>query len=151
MKLQVDPDRANLAGVTNLDVAVSSAESMNGLSVTTMREGDQQIPVVARLRSEERAQLGDVQNLYVSSLTSQQKVPLRQVSNVSYGMETEKLRRRNQFRTITVACFPAEGVLPSEVLNKARGRIASIANELPSGTKIRSAAKRRSRSKASPT
>ena len=136
VKLQVDPDRANLAGVTNLDVAVSSAESMNGLPVTTMREGDQQIPVVARLRSEERAQLADVQNLYVSSLTSQQKAPLRQVSNVSYGMETEKLRRRNQFRTITVACFPSQGVLPSEVLNKARARIAAIANDLPPGYKI---------------
>jgi multidrug efflux pump subunit AcrB len=136
VKLQVDPDRANLAGVTNLDVAVSSASSMNGLPVTTMREGDQQIPVAARLRSEERAQLADVQNLYVSSLTSQQKVPLRQVSKVSYGMETEKLRRRNQFRTITVACFPIEGVLPSEVLNKARARIAAIAGDLPPGYKI---------------
>ena len=136
VKLQVDPDRANLAGVTNLDVAVSSASSMNGLPVTTMREGDQQIPVVVRLRSEERAQLADVQNLYVSSLTSQQKVPLRQVSSVSYGMETEKLRRRNQFRTITVACFPIDGVLPSEVLNKARARIAAIAGDLPPGYKI---------------
>jgi len=136
VKLQVDPDRANLAGVTNLDVAVSSASSMNGMPVTTLREGDDQIPVVARLRSEERAQLADVQNLYVSSLTSQQKVPLRQVSKVAYGMETEKLRRRNQFRTVTVACFPSDGVLPSEVLNKARARLATIGKELPPGYKL---------------
>ena len=68
VKLQIDADRANLAGVTNLDVAVSSATGMNGYPIATLREGDQQIPVVARLRVDERAQLSDVQNLYVYPL-----------------------------------------------------------------------------------
>ena len=45
--------------------------------------------------------------------------------DVAYTMETEKLRRRNQFRTITVAAFPKAGVLPSEVLGTAMPRSAS--------------------------
>ena len=67
VKLKVDPDRANLAGITNSDVADSAATAMQGTTVTTLREGNQQIPVIARLRALERAQLSDVQNLYVYS------------------------------------------------------------------------------------
>ena len=136
VKLEIDPDRANLAGVTNLDVALSSAAAMNGRTVSVLRDGDRQIPIVTRLRAEERAQLGDFQNLYVTSLRGTQKVPLRQVSRVAYHLETEKIRRRNQFRTITVACFPAAGVLPSEVMKAAQPGIAAIAASLPPGYQL---------------
>src|SRR6185436_2988105 len=63
-------------------------------------------------------------------------VPLRQVSSVSYQMQTEKLRRRNQFRTITVSCSPVEGVLPSEVMAAARPKLNEIAKSLPPGYKM---------------
>ena len=82
VSLKVDPDRANLAGVTNQDVANSSSTALSGASLTTLRRGDQQIPVVARLRMEERINLSDVQNLYVYSSQSNNKVPLLEVSSV---------------------------------------------------------------------
>src|SRR5262249_48267165 len=66
VEVKVDPDRANLAGVPNLEVALPAATAMSGGTVGTLREGDHQIPIVARLRAEERAQLGDVENLYVT-------------------------------------------------------------------------------------
>ena len=44
VRLKVDPDRANLSGVTNLDVALSSTAAMSGLPVSTYREADKQIP-----------------------------------------------------------------------------------------------------------
>ena len=98
-----------------------------------LREGDKQIPIVARLRMEERAQLADVQNLYVYSMQGNQKVPLRQVSSVEYGMQTEKVRRRNQFRTITVSCMAEPGHLPSEIVSAARPQLTAFAAQLPPG------------------
>ena len=136
VRLLVDPDRANLAGISNLDVAASSATAISGYQVTTLRDEDELIPVVARLRLEERAQLDDVQDLYVYSLSGSQKVPLRQVSSIAYDLETAKLRRRNQFRTITVSCFPVPGTLPSEVLNAALPRLRSLEKELPPGYRL---------------
>jgi multidrug efflux pump subunit AcrB len=133
VKLEVDSDRANLAGITNLDVAQSSALAMNGRTVGSLRDNDTLIPIVARLRSEERAQLADIQNLYVTPQQGSQKVPLRQVSSVEYRLETEKIRRRNQFRTITVSCFPVSGVLPSEVLRAAQAKVEAIGASLPPG------------------
>jgi multidrug efflux pump subunit AcrB len=134
--LQVDADRANLANVSNLDVAASSAAGINGVEVTTLRDGDEQIPVVARLRPEERAQLSDIQNLYVYSLEGASKVPLRQVSKIDYQMETAKLARRNQFRTITVSCVPVPGVLPSQVFKAARQPLDELAKRLPAGYRM---------------
>ena len=55
VRLKVDPDRANLFGVTNLDVALSSAAAMSGLPISTYREGDKQIPNAGQ---EERNILG---------------------------------------------------------------------------------------------
>ena len=134
IRLEVDPDRANMSGVTNLDVAGSSAAGMNGVVVGQLRERDRQINIVSRLRAEERAQLGDVQNLYVTA--GAQKVPLGQVSRLTYAFQTEKIRRRNQFRTITVSCFPASGVLSSEVLRAALPEIEAIGASLPPGYRL---------------
>jgi len=136
VKLETDSDRANAAGLTNLDVAASSAAGISGAQVTTLREGDKQIPVVARLRMEERAQLADVQNLYVYSLQGDQKAPLRQVSSIEYGMQSEKVRRRNQFRTITVSCMAEAGHLPSEIMSAARPQLMAFAEQLPPGYRM---------------
>ena len=149
VKLQTDSDRANLAGITNLDVAASSATAINGSQVTVLREGDKQIPIVARLRMEERAQLADMQNLYVYSMQGSQKVPLQQVSSIEYGMQTEKVRRRNQFRTITVSCMAEPGHLPSEIVSVARPQLTAFAEQAPQATAWISAGRKRSRSRVS--
>jgi multidrug efflux pump subunit AcrB len=133
VKLQTDSDRANASGLTNQDVAISSASGISGTQVSVLREGDKQIPIMTRLRMEERAQLTDVQNLYVYSMQGSQKATLRQVSSLQYGMETEKIRRRNQFRTITVSCMAAAGHLPSEIMTAARPQLTDFANQLPPG------------------
>ena len=67
VRLNIDPDRANLAGITNMDVANSATSAMSGVTVTTLQDGDKNIPVVARLKMDERAKLSDIQNLYVYS------------------------------------------------------------------------------------
>ncbi|MEW6130070.1 MAG: efflux RND transporter permease subunit [Acidobacteriota bacterium] len=136
VKLQTDADRANMAGVSNMDVASSSVAGMTGASMTTLREGDKQIPVVVRMRMEERAQLGDIKNLYVYSQTNGRRIPLQQVSSIDYQLETEKLRRRNQFRTITVSCMPEGDTLPSEIMTAARPQLEELQKQLPPGYKL---------------
>jgi multidrug efflux pump subunit AcrB len=134
VKLKVDPDRANLAGVTNRDVSLSSAGGLTGLPVSNLREGDKEIPIVSRLTIDERARLSDLENLYVYSFTGgSQKIPLSEVSNVTMQMDTEKIARFNQFRTITVLCFPVPGALPSEVMTAARPALTKFAAALPPG------------------
>jgi multidrug efflux pump subunit AcrB len=136
VRLKTDPDRANIAGVTNLDVAMASLSATAGHQVTSLREGDKEIPVIARLRMEERAQLGDLKNLYVYSNQGMQKIHLRQLATTEYGMQTEKMRSRNQFRTITVAAMPAEGRMTSEVMSAARPGLKEFEKQLPVGYRM---------------
>jgi multidrug efflux pump subunit AcrB len=136
VKLEVDPDRANTAGVTNRDVADSSATALNGAVVGSLREGDLQLPIVARLAPSERAQLGDLENLYVFSGSGAGRVPLRQISDVTYARETSKIVRRNHVRTVTVSAFPARGVLASEVMSLARKDIEELQRSAPPGYRV---------------
>ena len=134
--LKIDPDRANLAGITNRDVAASATAAMSGTTVTTLREGNQQIPVIARLRPPERAQLSDVKDLYVYSSQGPQKVPLRSVSSLVNEMVTERIRRQEHFRMIGVHAFPQPGVLPSEILKRAMPQITAFEANLPAGYRM---------------
>jgi multidrug efflux pump subunit AcrB len=136
VRLKTDSERANTAGLTNYDVAMASQSAMSGHQVTSLRERDKQIPVMAKLRMEERAQLGDLKNLYVYSGQGSQKIHLRQVAELEYGMQTEKMRSRNQFRTITVSAMPSEGKLASEVMTVARPKLKELQRELPVGYRL---------------
>ena len=136
VKLKIDPDRANLSGITNRDVAASATAAMSGVTVTALREGNRQIPVVARLKPTERAQLSDVENLYVYSSQGQQKVPLRSVSSVVNQMVTERIHRQEHFRTIGVHVFPQPGVLPSEILRQATPQLTQFRRRMPAGYRM---------------
>lgn len=136
VRLEIDPDRANLSGITNADVAASSAAAFSGVQLTTLSEGDKQIPVVSRLQGKERTQLSDIQNLYIYSSQSAQKVPLVQISSIENTLESQRIRRREHFRTIGVLCRPVPGALASEVVNAAMPRLSKLMNSLPPGYEI---------------
>jgi multidrug efflux pump subunit AcrB len=101
--------------------------------MTFLRDGDKQIPVVAKMRMEERAQLSDLENLYISSSQGRHKVQIGEVASIQQEMRPEKLGRRQQFRTITVQAFPAEGHLPSELLSAVMPKIKQLEAQLPLG------------------
>lgn len=75
---------------------------------------------------EERARIEGIRNLYVYASQGQQKVPLSSVSRTAFAQETTRFQRGNQFRTITVAMFPADGYLASDVMKLAEPGLASI-------------------------
>jgi multidrug efflux pump subunit AcrB len=133
VEVKIDTDRANLVGLTNQDIAGASSTAVSGTPVTTLREGDKQIPVLAQLRVDEFAELRDVNSLYAYSHTGRQKVPVSQVARLDYSFSGEVIRRRNQFRTITVSAWPREDVLSSEVMTAVRPALNSIAASLPPG------------------
>jgi multidrug efflux pump subunit AcrB len=142
VELRTDADKANLAGVTNLDVARASSSATTGQAVATLREGEHRIPIVARLRMEERAQLADLGNLYVQASQGARAVPLQAVAAIGYRMRTEKLQRRNQFRTVTVSAFPERGFLASELLAAATPALRDFEATLPAGYRLETGGER---------
>ena len=90
VKIQIDPDGANVVGISNADVANSTAAAISGVSVGSPKEGNKSIPIVARLRTQGRAQLGQIENLYVYSSQQNTRVPLLSVATVRNILETEE-------------------------------------------------------------
>lgn len=129
----VDADRANMAHVTNADVAGSIDAALHGVTAGLLRDGYKQIPITARMRVEERAQLSDLHNLYVFSTQGAVPVPLGQVASISLQPVVPKIKRFDQYRTVTIQCWPAQGHLPSEVLASAMPKLKAFQNQLPAG------------------
>jgi multidrug efflux pump subunit AcrB len=136
VKIEIDPERANVVGITNADVANSTASAISGASVGSLKEGNKSIPIVARLRGQERAQLGQIENLYVYSSQQNTRVPLLSVATVRNILETGRIRRREHFRTISVLCFPTPGVLASQVLGPAQSKLNDLKKNLPPGYQL---------------
>jgi multidrug efflux pump subunit AcrB len=138
VQLNINPDRANLAGITNLDVANSATSALSGTPVTTLQDGDKNIPVVARLKLDERTKLSDIQNLYVYSSSSQDanKIPLVQISDINNSMMTDRIVRIDHFREMSVYAFPAAGHLASEITSVALPKLQEFEKTMPPGYKI---------------
>jgi len=134
--LQIDSDRANFAGLTHADVAHSVRAALNGGMLTTLREGDKQIQVVARLRPEERAQLSDLRNLYIYPVHSTQKIPLGEVATLGNTLEIQRIQRRDHFRTLSIVARPKTGTLSSEVLTAIKPKLGELIKSLPPGYTI---------------
>ncbi len=132
----LDQDRAAADGITAEDLQASTAVAVDGFPVTTYREGDKQLPVLARLRMDERNVLSRLDDLYVYSSREARHVPLRQIATVERRFEPARLRRFNQFLTMTVSCFPATGRLPSEVLTAASDGIENFRSTLAPGVRM---------------
>ena len=133
VSLVVDPDRANLAGISNMDVANSATSAMSGVPVTSLQDGDKNIPVVARLKMDERARLSDIQNLYVYSQSANTKIPLVQISDIQNSMATDRVIRLDHFRTMSIYAFPAPGHLPSEITNVAVPKLKDTGEDHAAG------------------
>jgi multidrug efflux pump subunit AcrB len=133
VSLVVNPDRANLAGISNMDVANSATSAMSGTPVTSLQEGDKNIPVVARLKMDERARLSDIQNLYVYSQSAGTKIPLVQISDIQNSMATDRVVRLDHFRTMSIYAFPAPGHLASEITAVAVPKLKELEKAMPPG------------------
>ncbi len=129
MKIEVDPDRANLVGITNA--------AITGISVGNYKEGNKDIPIVVRLRPQERARLSQVENLYINSSRAENvKVPLLSVATLKGVRETSRIRRREHFRMISILCFPKPGVLASEILGPIEPKLNALKSSLPPGYQL---------------
>lgn len=133
VQVEVDPDRAVLAGVTNSQVAQTLNSYYSGLQLTTFREGDHVVPVYFRLRPEERVSLGGLQESFVEG--EKGKIPLSAIAEFERSFEMAKIDRRNMNRVIEVSSQMEPGVTGNDVVNRvlASEELQQLEADLPAG------------------
>jgi multidrug efflux pump subunit AcrB len=102
LQINIDQVRAQRAGVTSQDIAISLQSGLSGLELTEYREFEETIPVVLRTSAAAKHEMGKVESLSVYSQSSGDSVPLRQVADVNMVWDIAKVNRRNGLRTVTI-------------------------------------------------
>ena len=129
----INTEKANMAGITNEDVALLLQTGLSGTSPTYMREQDRLIPITFRLRSDERAKIEEINNLDAFSSVTNLRVPISQIVELSMKLVSPKIWRRDHQRCITVKCDTVPGVLASSVVKDMQKRLGRLSTDWPPG------------------
>ena len=116
--VRINEARAQRAGVTNQDVAISLLTALTGFETTEFREGDKVIPVMLRSVAADRQDLGKIESLSVFSQATGMSLPLKQVADAAIEWESANIRRRDRLKTVTVQADLAPGVTANEVIGE---------------------------------
>lgn len=114
LSIDVDEDKANLAGVTNLGLAQTLNAYFSGHYITTFREGDHLVPVYLRLPPEQRGSLNEVKATYVEGLYG--KTPIDTVAKIHPEWKPAKIERRFLQRVIEVRARVEKGCRANDII-----------------------------------
>jgi len=131
VELSIDSYAANLAGVTNADIAFTTSALLSGVALTNYREGDHLVPVMLRTTREKRENLSDLADIFVSGRYG--KVPLNSVATVIPSWQPSVIARRDGLPTVTVGARVAPGLLANTVSGRVRPRLEAMLADLPAG------------------
>lgn len=119
VQAHVDDAKANLLGITHLDVATTLHTAIEGVVATTFREGDEEIDVVVRTERAHRRTAAELRGLPVHSTTLGVTVPFSHVASLEPGWTTREIMRYDRKREAMVEADLAPGFAAIEVASQA--------------------------------
>ena len=134
--VDVESDRANLAGVRNAGIAATLDAYYSGKLLTQYHEGEHQIPVYFRLKPDSRRSLGEIMTSHVESRFG--KVPLASMATVIPQWRPGILQRRDGNRTIEVRSQVNFGASGNDITNRIFNseQMDVLRAELPTGFRV---------------
>ena len=114
LHIDVDEDKANLAGVTNLGLAQTLNAYFSGHYITTFREGDHLVPVYLRLPHEQRGSIDELRSAYVEGKYG--KVPLDSIAEIQPRWKPARIDRRFLQRVIEVRARVEPGYRANDIV-----------------------------------
>ncbi|MGD9658258.1 MAG: efflux RND transporter permease subunit [Methylocystis sp.] len=135
VRLVIDQDRARLLGLTPQDVSNRLRLAISGVTIATLRDGIDQVEVVARATPQERGDLSRIGDIVVYSRDGK-AVTVSQVAKIVYDHEEPIFWRRNRDMSITVRSGVKDGVQAPDATMRIWPRLEQIRANLPSGYRI---------------
>ena len=116
--IDIDQDKANRAGLTNQDIAISLQTSLIGFDSGAFRDGEDNIPIVMRSEGSQQLDVRQLESVNIFSQNSGRNVPLVQVANIVPDWQYAKILRRNLYRTMTVSCDAQSGFTATNITDQ---------------------------------
>jgi multidrug efflux pump subunit AcrB len=101
--IEIDQNRAQIAGITNQDIATSLRTVLDGFQTGEYREQDNSIPIIMRSEENQQQSLSSLESLNIYSQNSGKSVPLLQVARILPQWQFAKIKRLNLKRTVNVS------------------------------------------------
>ncbi len=113
--IDIDQSRAQRAGLTNQDIALSLQTALTGFNTGAFREGDRSIPIILRNENSQNLDVRQLESINIYAQGSGNTVPLGQVARILPQWQFAKIKRRDLYRTLTVTCDARSGFTAQEV------------------------------------
>ena len=131
--VRIDEDRAQRAGVTHRDIAMSLETVFSGYQTTEYREEDKVIPVVLRSEQASGVELARFGSINVFSQSTGGSVPVEQVADVEVTWQPSEIRRRNRRSTVAVSSDLQPGYTVAQVMPRLAGWLEEESGSWPPG------------------
>jgi multidrug efflux pump subunit AcrB len=102
-RVVVNQNRARRAGVTSEDISASLKSLLDGSEMTVLREGDEEIKILARAEARERYNVDRLFTATVFSPVTGAIVPLAQVADIRPVPQFSVIRRRDHSPAVTIS------------------------------------------------
>jgi multidrug efflux pump subunit AcrB len=113
--VDVDRVRASRAGLAESEIAAAVRLAVAGYEATTLRDADEEVPVVVRAHEDQRSDFGGLATMFVDSQVSGEAVPILQLAEVRPDFTLGSIRHRDRARTVTIKIFPVPGAATTEL------------------------------------
>ncbi|MDJ0718913.1 MAG: efflux RND transporter permease subunit [Prochloraceae cyanobacterium] len=142
LKLRLDEEKANLAGLNNASISEQLQAYLEGTTGGSILESTEELPVRVRIANRHRGDYSQINSLdLIATSTAQnsihnrslKNIPLSALGEINLVPENSVITRRNGKRYNLVQAFISPGVLPSEVLAQLKTGLKEANFELPSG------------------
>ena len=135
INLELKGDEATRLGVNRALMNLSLTSALNGVPISSIREGDVTIPVNLYSQDFQKdATYDNIGNTLVATAIPGQMVPLRQVADVSPGWEPEVLTRINGKQAIVVGADMKYGYSQPTAIKAIKGYLSRTT--MPEGVSV---------------
>ncbi|MDD2722156.1 MAG: efflux RND transporter permease subunit [Gallionella sp.] len=135
LSVDVNQEKARQHGLSSQAVSRNLQALLSGLPITSLREGERRIDVVARAEAEERSDPEYLSHLNI--YTEQGKfVPLHEIATLRESAEESIIWRMNRFPVVTVRADVPDDVRAPDVSMEIDKNLAAIRAKLPEGYRI---------------
>ncbi|MEO1515806.1 MAG: efflux RND transporter permease subunit [Bacteroidota bacterium] len=116
--VDIDQDKANRAGVTNQDIAISMQTALTGFNSGAFRDGEDNIPIMMRNKGSQDISVSELNGLNIFSQNTGRSVPLVQVASLVPDWQYAKILRRNLYRTLSISCDAKAGFTATNITSE---------------------------------
>ena len=116
--IDINQNNAQIAGITNQDIATSLKTVLDGFQTGEYREDDKNIPILLRGFDSQEQSYESIETMNVFSQQSGKSVPLSQVANIIPQWQYAKIKRLDLIRSINVSSELSVTGNASEIMNE---------------------------------